>query len=188
MASRILHLVRHGQYTSDPVESLTDQGRAQAVVLRARLAGLPPPAVIHVSTAPRALETAELLRTAFPDAPVRVARTLVEGIFSRPRFPLPTHLAERDPRDWDRAEARLHRVARRYVRRVRGEDRTEWIVAHGNLIRALVCRAIDVPLAAWWQMQIHHCSLTTLAVPWRYPPRIVRFNDHGHLPQALVSE
>src|SRR5262245_56491600 len=81
---RILHLLRHGQYSREP-ERLTPIGIAQAECLAARLQQ-EPVAVIHSSTAPRAQETAEVVRASVPRVPLRRTSVLVEGIPCLPRW------------------------------------------------------------------------------------------------------
>ena len=83
MPTRTLILVRHGQYhtTRDDVRhgQLTQLGVKQVTRVARRLANLPID-VIHVSTMPRALETAKLIGAMLPGIPQRQTQLLREGL------------------------------------------------------------------------------------------------------------
>jgi broad specificity phosphatase PhoE len=187
MGNRILHLLRHGQYVREP-ERLTPLGIAQAECLAARI-GQEPVEIIHSSPSPRAQETADIVGAALPKAPKRRSSVLSEGIPCLPRWKkVPERLAavlgDRQPEDWEREALRIQRATEQFVKPTRGADRVEVMVFHGNWIRAMVCLALDMPIAAWWDLDIIHCSLTTIEVrPYRTVLRC--FNDTGHLPRRF---
>jgi serine/threonine-protein phosphatase PGAM5 len=185
VGDRVLHLVRHGQYVSEPQQRLTDLGRAQAALVAARLAGRPI-AAIHTSTAPRALETAQTIARQFPALPLQRRHLLVECIPTGPRRPLPEALASRPLARWSRDLKQLQSLCDRYLKPARGAEREEVLVFHGNLIRAMVCSALRLPLGAWCDMWVDHASVTTLRVG-RKRSVLVGLNDVGHLPPALVT-
>lgn len=187
MGKRILHLVRHGQYSRDP-EQLTALGLAQAECLAARLAE-EPIATIHTSVLPRAQQTSEVLKRVLPKVSLRKSKLLVEGIPCTPRWKdvperLAGQLAARPLEEWAKEVERVEESFRTFVRATREQERVEVLVFHGNWIRALACRALDLPLGAWWDLDIQHCSITTIEVR---PNRIVlvRFNETGHLPKQM---
>ncbi|MBX2797172.1 MAG: histidine phosphatase family protein [Myxococcales bacterium] len=188
MGVRTLHLVRHGQYLRDP-EMLTDLGRAQSACVASRLAR---EGVVEVvtSTLPRASQTTEALRHALPSARFRRSRLLVEGIPCPPPWPargeVATRLQSRTDDEWERTRDRLQRATVRFVRPTRGGDQTDVLVGHGNWIRAMICRALELPLEAWWSFDMHHCGLCTLRVG-RKRTFLVRFNETGHLPDAMLT-
>jgi serine/threonine-protein phosphatase PGAM5 len=185
VGDRVLHLVRHGQYVSEPEQRLTDLGRAQAELVAARLAPRPI-AAIHASTAPRALETARTLAVRFPGLALQRRKMLVECIPAGPRRPLPSPLADRPLARWSRDLRQLQSVCDRYLKPTRGAEREEVLVFHGNLIRALVCCALRLPIGAWFDMWVDHASVTTLRIG-RKRAVLTGLNDVGHLPPAMVT-
>jgi serine/threonine-protein phosphatase PGAM5 len=183
--TRTLYLVRHGQYVAaagDGVEALTPLGRRQAALLGKRLRASDFAAVWH-SDAPRAVETAEILSGYLPGVRLRTARLLREGIpsvaahfgaeFRRPRAQL------------QETRERMDRAFERFVR-PSNQDRKELIVAHGNIIRYLVRRALDDAAHRWWQLDILQCGLSILRVT-KVRRVLVSFNDVGHLPPKLQT-
>lgn len=197
-AHRLL-LVRHGHY--DRVPGLTDEqyglstlGRRQAARLGRRLArhmegcggAL---AGIFSSPWPRALQTAEITAHELGLDRVRVKPYLFECItVISGDDPLTMSLGFDPTTDEDRfvTEARLEKITDRFFRPTR-RDTTSMIFAHGNLIRYLVTMACGLPLETWVRMEICHASLTELRV---FPGKLVtlhRYNDTGHLPDALTS-
>jgi len=137
---------------------------------------------------PRAVETAEPLGRTLPDLRVRRTRVLMEGIPTMPRWEMPPEMGARfgNPPEghFEREVRRLRKAVSRFVRATRGPDRHEVLFFHGNWIRAFVCEALDLPLAAWWDMTIHHCSVTSIEVRGTRSV-IARLNDTGHLPKGL---
>ena len=85
-----------------------------------------------------------------------------------------------------RARRNIDSIVERHFRRARS-TRHELLVCHGNLIRALVSRALGVKLATWLAMDIHHCGITRIAVQHDGSTRLVAFNDTGHLPVELIT-
>ncbi len=59
------------------------------------------------------------------------------------------------------------------------------IVAHGNIIRSLVARALGLDHKLWLNMSIVNCSVTQMDVLPDGHIRIVSVGDMGHLPPAL---
>lgn len=185
MGERVLYLVRHGQYVNSPEQRLTDLGRAQSELVADRLAGHPVSA-IFTSTAPRARETTEPIVRRFPGVRVQRSRTLLECIPTGPRRPLPERLADRPLSSWSRDLGQLESACRRFLKPTRGPDRHEVLVFHGNMIRAMVCCALRLPIGAWWDLWVDHCSITTLRIG-RHRCGLTSLNDVGHLPPELVT-
>lgn len=79
----------------------------------------------------------------------------------------------------ERAHARLARPAR--------GERTELVVAHGNLIRVFVCLSLKVKPATWLRMRIHNGSITKLLVKDESDEVLASFNETTHLPAALLT-
>jgi len=64
----------------------------------------------------------------------------------------------------------------------------QWvIVSHGGLIRALVCRVLEVRLTAHVRMETYEASITSFLVPSEGKPQLITYNDTGHLPAPMIS-
>jgi broad specificity phosphatase PhoE len=61
-------------------------------------------------------------------------------------------------------------------------------VCHGNLIRAIVMHALELPMTKWIKLDIHHGSITTLTIRKDGHRRLLAFNDHGHMPPSMITE
>jgi serine/threonine-protein phosphatase PGAM5 len=185
---RTVILVRHGAYDEgDPRDprvghGLTDRGREQARLTGARLAALP----VHVdalwtSTFTRARETADILATALHETAARdsdlcecTPPTTREEVMKRER-----------PGSLDSCTAQIDRAYARYIRPSPAHDSLVVIVAHGNVIRSFVSRALGLDPKLWLNMSIANCSLSTLEIHPDGRVRVVSFGDMGHLPVAL---
>ncbi|MBX3264825.1 MAG: histidine phosphatase family protein [Labilithrix sp.] len=183
MGTRTLLLVRHGQYGVEDGGRLTELGREQAELtgrwIFAQLAGQRIGA-LWSSTLPRARETATIIARNLTRSKVRAVGVLREGIYSKVKgYEVPPSERQEDRQRADAAYARLFRTSR--------TDRLEIVVCHGNLIRYLVCRAIDVPVARWTRMNSNHCSMTRILVRDSGAVRVVSYNETAHLPAAMVT-
>lgn len=185
MRVRTLHLVRHGQYDRDP-ERLTELGRTQAAALARHLARSDI-ASLTSSTMPRAKETAQIMSEDLPDARRAATHCLREnGGCEAPRFiEPPAWLQGQRDAHRERQAQLLERAWERFIKPPRARERHDVLVCHGNMIRLLVCRAMQLPPGVWWELVCpFHCSLTTLLVRPDMV-RLLRYNDVGHLPEAL---
>jgi broad specificity phosphatase PhoE len=186
MGTRVLYLVRHGQYhmaeDGPNYGQLTPLGRRQAKRLGQRLASVEFD-VLHHSDMVRAVETAEIIANELPlEILIRSSRLLREGIPSAPVPWFPDHTRA----DARQARARMDAAFERYFKRSRAGDRHELLVAHGNIIRYLVRRAMGDPVAKWSEMNITQCGLTVLAIgPRSSRATLMSFNDVGHLPPNM---
>ncbi len=183
MGTRDLLLVRHGQYATEDGGKLTPLGREQAMHtgrwLLEHLAGRTVSA-LWSSTLPRARETADLIAKSIPRPKVRRSGALCEGLYSKIKgFDIPDSEREEDRARADVAWERFFRVSR--------TDRLEIVVCHGNLIRYLMCRALDVPVGRWTRMNSNHCSLTRILVRDTGAVRVVSYNETAHLPAKLLT-
>lgn len=182
MPIRTLYLVRHGQYVSadastGQLEVLTGLGRKQALRIGRRLAGVDF-AALHHSTMPRAIETASIVATRLPPLELRQTPLLCEGLPTvarhfKPPFRKPRAEVTSTRKRMDTAFAKYFRPSR--------FDRNELIVAHGNVIRYFIRKALGDAVSRWWQLDIMQCSLSIVRIA---PTRmvLVSFNDVGHLP------
>ena len=176
--------VRHGQYHLDP-EELTDLGRAQAELVAARLA-LEPIDTIISSMMPRAKETAEFTRQYHPDSKYHSTGLLNERITYPPRINTSWEdLITKE--ELKETHTQIEGTMARFFKSTRSEDHTDVLFCHGNIIRTLVCRAMNFPVGAWAEFQIHHCGITVFKIT-RAKTTLMSFNDIGHLPIMMQTE
>lgn len=200
MAKRFLYLVRHGNYNAyeevgdDLGGSLTAMGREQAEYLAHYFEPFPFEA-IYTSSMRRAFQTAEIIGGRHPHIRLETFRELWESI---PVFPhhLEGKERERYPELSDAqisaklAENKFYaeKAFTLFFQPLNGtdeEERHELIVAHGNLIRYLVCRVLDVDPRAWANMSINQCSITRVRVEDERGTILESFNETMHLPYHL---
>jgi len=190
MGTRLLYLVRHGQYADGGTDvddgPLTEVGIEQSTVVGARLAGTRF-AAIHHSTMERATQSASLIAAQLPGVPVHGSDLLRDFL---PTGPDPTtmpaaHLeflaafpAEALAEGPPRAAAALERFAGPSE-----EDVRELVVTHNFVVGWFVASAIGV--RSWLGINQYHCGLTVIAYRPDRPASLVSFNDVGHLPPAL---
>ncbi len=187
VAFRYLYLVRHGQYHTrrgaGRYGELTALGRRQADRIGKCLVQFPIDSIVH-SDLSRAAQTTSRIANFFPEVPVRSSKLLREGV--------PTPPAgwdeDPDPQQLEITRQRMDTAFARHFKATRGRDRHELIVAHGNLIRYFVRKALGDSVDKWWRMDIAHCSLTLICVG--PPPRdglLLRFNEIGHLSHKMQT-
>ncbi len=173
---RKLIFVRHGQYDHETGQ-LTDLGRRQAKTVAKALRGVTLDA-FHCSTMPRARETAAILKQALRSKlKVRFSPLLREKLPT----PVPGLTKRKDLPELRKNLLRMQRAHARLARPARGQ-RTELIVAHGNLIRMFVCLALKLKPVTWLKMSILNCSVTILFVKDDATEILGSFNEIGHLP------
>ena len=185
MALRILLLIRHGQYHLDREHrrygQLTGLGQRQARRVGTRLAQYTIDA-LHCSTAPRALQTAELIASRLSGVPRKPSRLLLEG--------LPTVLPGFSAEQRGRVplhRARMDRAFARYFRPARGRDRIEALICHGNIIRYLLRKALDDSAHKWVRSETSHCGISAVVISPDGTIRIGSINDVGHLPRTMQT-
>jgi serine/threonine-protein phosphatase PGAM5 len=187
MATRYLHLIRHGQHEQEDERSrerLTPLGVEQAQLTAQRLRSLPITA-IHCSSLPRAVETAEIIAQTFPDVPLHKTRYLRECVpcipqnISKYTLKIP---AEKLAAYREQAESAFDR----YFKRTRGADKHEVLVCHGNIIRYFVCRVLGAPPKAWLNMDSDNCGISLVKIVPDGGMWLISYNDVGHLPHSLA--
>lgn len=82
---------------------------------------------------------------------------------------------------------RVDRAFARYFRPTSGSDRTELVVAHGNVIRYWLRIAIGDPPSRWWRFWPMNCGLSIVVILADGPTRIQCINDVGHLPLRMQT-
>ncbi|RMG87936.1 MAG: hypothetical protein D6712_04660 [Chloroflexi bacterium] len=198
MPARFLHLVRHGHYEADAEDALggglTDLGREQAKRVAEALSPLKINA-IYSSSLRRARETAEIIAAKCGDQEVQLSTLLWECVPTiPPRWAaIMAELAKQDP-DYAPEQIaedrkRADRAFQQYFRPTNsGDDVHEVLVAHGNIIRYLLTRALDVDEHAWSRMVAYHCSISRVLVEADGQMLVVGLNDVGHLPFEMHSD
>ena len=186
---RRVYLIRHGQEDTDEREGelqgpLTDLGRRQARRTAGRLAVLPIVG-IRSSDLLRASQTAATIGRQFPAHPVKESSLLRECVPSIPpgREDDPP-FATIDPASISRMRERIDQVFDAGFS-IPAHPNHEIIVAHGNLIRALVVRLLGADEHSWVDMECRNCSITTVDVYGDGRRILVGFNDVAHLEENL---
>lgn len=189
--AHVILLVRHGHYESAEggdertTMGLTPLGIAQARLVGARLAGRPGRIDgLHVSPLKRAQETAAVIGESFPGRHFETDEDLAECTPPTRRAEV---MAGEKPGDLAACEAQLDRVFARYFVPARGAERTDLLVAHGNVIRYLVTKALGVDTKAWLEMSVGHASLTVIRVEADGRLKVIAVGDVGHLPPNLLT-
>jgi len=188
---RTIYLVRHGAYDTagDADEhaghGLIPLGVAEARLVGARLRGLPGNFdSLTSSTLTRARQTAQVIGEMFPQLTLRTDDLLSE---CEPH----SVSAELDARvsapELAAADAQLDRAFAKYFTPAADHERRDMLVAHGNVIRFLVMKALGVDPRAWSKMSIAHCSLTIIRVLPDGNCKVLAVGDAGHIPPNLLS-
>jgi serine/threonine-protein phosphatase PGAM5 len=183
MDTRVLYLLRHGDYADDV---LTPAGEEQARLSAARLRDVPF-AAIHHSPVGRAARTAEIIAAGQPDVPVHADDLLRECI---PAVPPRAGLTERQTAFFDGFPPEILQEGREQaaaaVARFAGPagPSPELLVSHGNLINWFVSRALGGPDGSWLRLLDYHCAITVIVY---FPDhvKVAAYNDAGHLPAHL---
>ena len=188
-ASHTIVLVRHGQYVPDAAADpklgpgISPLGAAQAHLAGARLAAGPVRFDgLYVSPLQRARDSAATIAQDFPGRQFSVVDDLAECTPPTRRADI---MAGEKPEDLAACKAQLDRVFTEYFRPASGSERTDLFVCHGNVIRYLVTRALDVDSSAWLAMSIGHASITVIRVAADGGMQVIAVGDVGHLPPNL---
>lgn len=186
---RTIIFVRHGQYSSDP-EVLTALGRKQAKKTAKALRELMP-SKLHCSTMPRAIETAAIIGQEI-GLKARSSDVFREGLLpgtigfnnfvTKGKTPeqVKEHFAKTKlaRKQADSAFSELFKTPQK------GQS-VEVVVAHGNVIRYWVCKALDISEEKWLMMDVSHTSLTTIRISKSGNMILLGFSDTGHLPLKM---
>ncbi|CCI40185.1 unnamed protein product [Albugo candida] len=173
-----LVLIRHGHYTNalDPVSSDAEQvlskiGRQQARLTATHLArtfGAPAnrqDVSIHHSDMARAVETASIVSSSFPDCAVQVSPLLREGW---PGSPFRSKTAETHKPAATRSNNDLERMDQAVGKYFDSSSEEHEVtvrltICHANLIRYFICHVLGVsPKRIWGHFEINHCSITRI--------------------------
>lgn len=192
MATRYLYFVRHGQYDPDLPDThkhygaLSKIGRQQAARTAKALRHLPVSNIYH-STLDRTTQTAEPFLQSFPQARVHRTRRLwecipyAEGNLAAEFAHLPADVLEADAKHAQHA-------FNYYFRPTRGSHKYEILISHGNLIRYLVCRVLDIDPSKWLSLASANCGISCVAVHENGLCTLVSYNELAHLPPHLHTD
>jgi serine/threonine-protein phosphatase PGAM5 len=188
---RTIYLVRHGEYDhQDPRPEEVGRGLVAIGVAQSRLLGARLRASgIHfdafdASPLTRARQTAELLAEDLPGIPLRIVPDLAECTPPTRRVEV---VADEPPADLEACKEKLDRLfAARFVPSP-DHELSELLVAHGNVIRYFVTRALGVDTLAWLEMSVHNASLTVIRVEADGRFKVLAVGDSGHLPLGLTT-
>lgn len=191
-ATRHLIFIRHGQYHTkfkeDEKRTLTPLGQEQAVYtgIRLRELGLDYDRVVE-SSMTRAIETSALLRAQLKDVSVERTDLLREG---SPINPDPPFSQWRSGISTFRDGPRIEGGFRKYVHRAevsQKQDSYEIIVCHSNVIRYIVCRALQIPPEAWLRMSLRHGSITWISIRPNGKVNLRCLGEASHMPVDKLS-
>jgi serine/threonine-protein phosphatase PGAM5 len=189
-ASRTLYLVRHGAYlpdrNADPKlgPGLTPLGVAQARLVAARLDGS---AVrfdsMTSSPLQRARETAAVMHETLTSVPLAPSPLLTECT-----PPLFEAVEGETARERAECAKQLDQTFAKFFTPAQGAKPShDILVAHGNVIRYLVVKALHVDPRSWRGMSVAHASLTVIQVHPDGSMKVLAVGDSGHIPSPLLS-
>ncbi len=190
-AARTIYLVRHGNYAPDPTADaklgpgLSPLGVAQAHLVGARLAGLPAHFdALYVSPLQRAKDTAAIIAGDFPGRSFTVVDDLAECTPPTRRAEI---MKDEKPDELAACAAAIDRDFARFFVPAAGSEHSDLIVAHGNVIRYLVTRALGVDTTSWLGMSIGHASITKIRIEANGAMQVIAVGDVGHIPANLQT-
>ncbi|XP_033099515.1 serine/threonine-protein phosphatase PGAM5, mitochondrial-like isoform X2 [Anneissia japonica] len=191
-ATRHLILIRHGQYNMDAEDdknrTLTLKGREQANMTGLRLKDMNLPInVIHNSTMTRAIETADIITKHFPDVPRTSCDLLREGA---PIPPEPAVLHWKPEATFLQDGARIEAAFYKYFYRASADQTTDSVdvlVCHANVIRYVVCRALQLPPEAWLRFSLNHGSISWVCIRPSGRVSVRMLGNSGFMPYDMVS-
>ena len=187
--ARTIVMVRHGAYQADATDSspgpgLLPVGVAQAKLVASRLATLGRFDVLLSSPMTRAHETARVIAAEVSNGALEIEPDLAECTPATRRKEITKN---ETAAAMAACKSRLDAFfARRFVPSI-GTPRRELFVAHGNVIRSLVVRALGVDPESWLEMSIAHASITQILVEPDGRFKVISVADVGHLPLNLQS-
>jgi serine/threonine-protein phosphatase PGAM5 len=188
---RTIVFIRHGQYRKDP-EKLTQLGRAQAKLVAKAIKPLKP-SKIYCSTMPRAKETAQIIGSKVklsPTAKTFFCEGLLPGTVGF--FQLLTKTSTKSEKQKIRQKMKKARLdadeAFSFLfRPPKSGSNCEVVVAHGNVIRHWVCKALKIDSTKWLSMDVSHTSITTIRIDKNGHFVLLGFSDNGHLPFKMKT-
>lgn len=187
---RTIYLIRHGQYDQADARDefshrgLVPLGIAQARLLAARLRALPIEFTsLTSSPMTRARQTAMVLQSEFPRLELQQNKRIAECTPPTWRQDI---MAEVTAAEAGECAKNIEQFFKEWFVPAPGAgDRHELVVCHGNVIRYLVAKALQVDTMSWLQMSISNCSLTVIRVLPDGKMKLDAFGDYGHMPENM---
>lgn len=177
---------------------MTKVGREQAQATAGRLKEQLKDCTIDsilVSPLTRARETADIIKTQFPDVPLKIIEGAAEGV---PILPSPAcRSVPLTKDDVDKDSPRINAAFEELFFRPppiaantplldRGEEddhtTTIVVVCHGNVIRYWLCRALQFPTKGWLRMAVGNCGVSVVSVSEEGSVSCEGIGDVGHIP------
>lgn len=192
-APRSHFLIRHSQYNldgrADKDRTLTPLGREQAELTGHRLAslGLKFNQIIH-SSMTRATETTEIISKYLPGVKKISTDLLREGAPIEPDPPV-SHWKPEAVQYYEDG-ARIEAAFRNFIHRAdvkQEEDSYEIFVCHANVIRYIVCRALQFPPEGWLRMSLNNGSITHLVIRPNGRVALRTLGDTGFMPPDKIT-
>uniref|UniRef100_A0A5F8A4E6 Serine/threonine-protein phosphatase PGAM5, mitochondrial n=1 Tax=Macaca mulatta TaxID=9544 RepID=A0A5F8A4E6_MACMU len=178
-ATRHIFLIRHSQYHVDGSlekdRTLTPLGREQAELTGLRLAslGLKFNKIVH-SSMTRAIETTDIISRHLPGVCKVSTDLLREGAPIEPDPPV-SH--------WKPEAVRWGLSALP----VQEEDSYEIFICHANVIRYIVCRALQFPPEGWLRLSLNNGSITHLVIRPNGRVALRTLGDTGFMPPDKIT-
>ncbi|XP_008564429.1 PREDICTED: serine/threonine-protein phosphatase PGAM5, mitochondrial [Galeopterus variegatus] len=192
-ATRHIFLIRHSQYHMDASlekdRTLTPLGREQAELTGLRLAslGLKFNKIVH-SSMTRAIETTDIISKHLPGV-CRVSTDLLrEGAPIEPDPPV-SHWKPEAVQYYEDG-ARIEAAFRNYIHRAdakQEEDSYEIFICHANVIRYIVCRALQFPPEGWLRLSLNNGSITHLVIRPNGRVALRTLGDTGFMPPDKIT-
>ncbi|XP_063000234.1 serine/threonine-protein phosphatase PGAM5, mitochondrial isoform X2 [Elgaria multicarinata webbii] len=191
-ATRHIFLIRHSQYNTDGRNDkdriLTQLGREQAELTGKRLAslGLKFDTIVY-STMTRATETTNIISKYFPGVTKVGTDLLREGA---PIEPNPPGCHWKPEAVYYEDGARIEAAFRNYIHRAdvkQEEDSYEIFVCHANVIRYIVCRALQFPPEGWLRISLNNGSITHLVIRPSGRVALRVLGDTGFMPPEKIT-
>ncbi|KAM9329825.1 serine/threonine-protein phosphatase PGAM5, mitochondrial [Gastrophryne carolinensis] len=191
-ATRHIFLIRHSQYKldgkMDADRVLTPLGREQAELTGQRLSslGFKYTHIIH-SSMTRAKETTDIISKYLPGVKKTSSDLLREGAPIRPDPPV-CHW--KPDVEYYEDGARIEAAFRNFIHRAdpkQEEDSYEIIICHANVIRYIVCRALQLPPEAWLRMSLNNASISYLVIRPTGNVCLRMLGDSGFMPPDKIS-
>ena len=191
MTYRTIYLIRHGQYNPEIKEGpqagkLSETGRLQAIKTADFMAEIPLTA-IYASTLDRAIETAGVIAAKHNGLAVQQSPLLQEITPPLPYLAL-KHVKDLSLEEITQDRLRVEEAYSTFIKAAGERDDYEAIVCHGNVIRYLVCRALQISPLIWMNFEIYNCSVTTIEIDALGNAILLGYNESGHLPQGLKTQ
>ncbi|KAF5923855.1 hypothetical protein HPG69_007486, partial [Diceros bicornis minor] len=192
-ATRHIFLIRHSQYHVDASlekdRTLTPLGREQAELTGLRLAslGLKFNKIVH-SSMTRAIETTDIISKHLPGVRKVSTDLLREGAPIEPDPPV-SHWKPEAVQYYEDG-ARIEAAFRNYIHRAdakQQEDSYEIFICHANVIRYIVCRALQFPPEGWLRLSLNNGSITHLVVRPDGRVALRTLGDTGFMPPDKIS-